>query len=126
MKTNTIDATLYCVTCDEDTVHHVMYKGDQVYRITCTKCGTTIQMDQEYINHHYKEDFVRRVLTKPARMSIEMQKDLDGFLRSLPFRVITKPFRVAREINEEIVDEIGDDFEAEHQKNKRGDSKDDQ
>ncbi|MDD2414948.1 MAG: bh protein [Eubacteriaceae bacterium] len=100
MAKNTMDAYLFCVNCDKETDHRVEYRNGQIHRVTCTECGMTVQMDQNYINDHYKDEFIKRVLTKPVRMTREMQKDLNGFLRSLPFRVITKPFRVYQEINE--------------------------
>ena len=43
-------------------------------------------------------------MSKPKRMTKEMEADLNGFLRSLPYRVITKPYRVYKEFSEE--DEI--------------------
>ena len=60
----------------------------------------TVQMDQDYIDDNFTQDFVKRVFTKPARLTQEMQADLNAFMRILPYRVITKPYRVYREINE--------------------------
>lgn len=99
-KNNVLEAYLYCDRCDADTPHEVIYKNNQVSQITCKKCGLTFAMNQSYINRHFKEEFIARVLTKPARMTREMQRDLDGFLKSLPYRVITKPYRLYREIEE--------------------------
>lgn len=100
-KTNTLEAYLFCDHCDAETPHEVVYKNNQVSQVTCKQCGLTFDINQPYVNRHFKEEFVARVLTKPARMTHEMQQDLNGFLRSLPYRVITKPYRLYREIEEE-------------------------
>ncbi len=100
MSKNTIEAYLFCMNCDDETEHKIEYREGQIHRITCTQCGMAVQINQEYVNAHYKEDFVNRVMSKPGRMTKEMQADLDGFLRSLPHRVISKPLRVYREFSE--------------------------
>ncbi len=100
MGNNQIDATLFCVNCDEETNHKVDYRGDRIHSVTCTQCGMTVQMDQDYIDDNFTQDFVKRVFTKPSRLTKEMQADLNAFMRILPYRVITKPYRVYREINE--------------------------
>ncbi len=100
MAKNVIDAYLFCINCDKETDHHVEYRNDQIHRITCSECGMSVQVDQDYVNTHFKDEFIKRVMTKPARVTHEMQKDLNGFLKSLPFRVITKPYRVYKEFEE--------------------------
>lgn len=100
-RKNTMEAYLYCVNCDRETLHEVEYRNDQIHKVTCSECGMSLQMDQHYINRHYKEEFVKRVMSKPVRMTQEMQEDLNSFLKSLPFRVITKPYRIYKEIEEE-------------------------
>ncbi|MDO4288354.1 MAG: bh protein [Eubacterium sp.] len=92
-----VDAYLFCVNCDRETPHVVEYEGGQLHRIACEECGMAVQVNQEYVSAHYKEDFVRRVMSKPGRMTREMEADLSAFIKSLPFRVITKPYRVYRE-----------------------------
>ncbi|MGL4283805.1 bh protein [Eubacterium aggregans] len=99
-KTNT-DAYLFCLNCDKDTDHKIEYRDGQIHRITCAECGMAIQINQEYIQAHFKEDFVTRVMSKPGRMTKEMQADLNGFIKSLPYRVITKPYRVYKEWEQE-------------------------
>ena len=100
MANNHIQTQLYCVYCDADTIHSIEYTDDQISRIVCDSCGKVIKIDHDYVNKHFKEDFVHRVLSKPGRMTKEMQVDLNGFLRSLPFRVVTKPYRLMKEREE--------------------------
>jgi transcription elongation factor Elf1 len=97
MPNNSMDAYLFCMNCDKETEHQIDYHDGQIHRITCKECGMAVQINQEYVNTHFKEDFVARVMTKPRRMTEEMQQDLNGFLRTLPHRVITKPYRVYKE-----------------------------
>lgn len=100
-KISKVDAYLFCMNCDKETEHEIEYKDAQIHRILCKNCGVGIQINQEYVKEHYKEDFISRVVSKPKRMTKEMEKDLNAFLRSLPYRVITKPYRVYKEFSEE-------------------------
>lgn len=97
MSKNSVDAYLFCMNCDHETEHEIEYRDDQIHKITCKDCDMAVQINQEYINAHYKEDFIARVMSKPGRMTKEMEKDINGFLKSLPFRVISKPYRVYQE-----------------------------
>lgn len=99
-----MDATLFCVNCDKETTHRVYYQDEQINKITCSECKMAIQLNQKYIQEHIKEDFISRVLSKPGRMTREMEIDLSAFLRYLPYRIVTKPFRVYQEFNEEKED----------------------
>ncbi|MDO9493356.1 bh protein [Acetobacterium sp.] len=100
MPKNRIEADLFCVICEKDTPHEIEYKNEQISQITCKECSIQIQINQEFVNNHFKEDFVKRVLSKPTRMTAEMEADLSIFLKSLPSRVISKPYRVYKEYKE--------------------------
>lgn len=95
-----MEAYLFCVNCEMDTKHQIEYKEGQIYRISCEECGVSVQLNQEFVNKHFKEEFAKRVLTKPSRMTEEMEADISGFLKSLPSRVVSKPFRVYKEYTE--------------------------
>lgn len=100
MKKNCIEADLFCVNCENETTHEIEYKDEQIYRITCENCGIQVQINQEFVNKHFKEEFIKRIFTKPVRMTEEMEADLSLFLKSLPSRVISKPYRVYKEYTE--------------------------
>ncbi|QSX08120.1 bh protein [Alkalibacter rhizosphaerae] len=100
MPNTKMEATLFCIHCDGDTDHVIQYKNDHIHQITCKNCGVEVKIDQDYVKKHFKEEFVLRVLTKPVRMTREMERDLTGFLVSLPFRVVTKPYRVYKEFHD--------------------------
>lgn len=97
MTKNRIKADLFCVNCEKESPHEIEYKDEQIYKITCEECGIQVQINQEFMNKHFKEEFTKRILSKPVRMTEEMEADLSGFLKSLPTRVISKPFRVYKE-----------------------------
>ncbi len=100
MSNSHMDAYLFCIHCDKETKHTIYYKSNKINMIKCTSCGVEVKIDQDYVQKHFKEEFVHRVLTKPARMTKEMEADLTGFLKSLPHRMVTKPFRVYKEFKE--------------------------
>ena len=92
-----IKTELYCDQCGNETAHRIVYQNDKIHKIICEDCGHTVEINHDYVEKHFKEDFVHRVLSKPGRMTKEMQADLNGFLKSLPFRVVTKPYRMMKE-----------------------------
>lgn len=100
MSNTKMDAYLFCIHCDKETDHTIEYKNNHIHKIQCNNCGVEIKIDQDYVRKHFKEEFVARVLSKPSRMTKEMEKDITGFLKSLPFRVVTKPFRVYKEFHD--------------------------
>ncbi|MPW24746.1 bh protein [Alkalibaculum sp. M08DMB] len=100
MPNSNMDAYLFCIHCDKETNHKIHYKNNQINQIKCTNCGVEVKIDQDYVQKHFKEEFIHRVFTKPVRMTKEMEKDLTGFLRSLPYRVVSKPFRVYKEFKD--------------------------
>lgn len=93
-------AMLYCLHCNEETEHTITYEGDTIKRIKCEKCGTELEIDKESAKKNYTEEFIERILTKPQRMTEELQKDITAFLFSLPVRIITKPYRLLGEVKE--------------------------
>ena len=105
MSKSTIDASLFCTGCNQETEHQIEYLNGKITSITCMACGSSVHMDHGSMSSYYKEEVINRLLTKPVRMTREMQNDLNGFLKSLPHRVITKPYRVYKEWEENSVKE---------------------
>ncbi|GED71933.1 hypothetical protein BRE01_56350 [Brevibacillus reuszeri] len=97
MKEDKMRTTLFCDTCMDDTVHEVTYVDKILYQIRCVECekshsrGTEIQREL-YLN------YMERVFSKPKRFKNEAGKNLPHFLFSLPYRVMSKPFRTYKEI----------------------------
>lgn len=93
-------ALLFCLHCNKDTEHTITYAGDIIKSIKCEECGTELELNRENIIKEYTGDFIERVLTKPHRMTKELEKDIGEFLFSLPIRIITKPYRLFEEVKE--------------------------
>jgi len=45
----------------------------------------------------YGEQLIERILTKPQRLTEEYRRDLFEFFSTIPFRIITKPYRMLKE-----------------------------
>ena len=98
--TTKIKALLFCLHCNKETDHTIVYKDRYLEDIKCSICGNEIRINREKLLETYTADFIDRVLTKPHRITEEMKKDLSQFLKSIPIRILTKPYRVAREIGD--------------------------
>ncbi|HHY03842.1 MAG TPA: bh protein [Thermoanaerobacterales bacterium] len=99
---SSMKAELFCLHCNKDTPHTVTYVGNTLESIKCIECGNEIQIKKEKLLENYAIDFIERILTKPHRMTEELEHDIKKFILSLPIRVVTKPYRIAREV-EQIV-----------------------
>ncbi|MGI6585661.1 MAG: bh protein [Gracilibacteraceae bacterium] len=97
MKVTKMEADLYCVNCSKNTLHNITYLGDSIKEIECTECKATLEIDDRLVLSTYAADIFERIRTKPERISREMREDLSMFMRSIPIRVITKPYRMIKE-----------------------------
>ncbi|MCD6427423.1 MAG: hypothetical protein J7L03_04955 [Caldisericaceae bacterium] len=93
-------AILYCIHCGKETPHELVYIGNELQKIKCLTCGMEIFFDKKKLLLTYSEDLVKRILTKPSRISKEALGDLSDFLETFPLRVITKPKRMVDEIKD--------------------------
>lgn len=98
MEREEITTVLCCLRCQKETEHRVVYQGGLVKAIQCNECGLEVGFDPSKLLALYGEDLVRRVLTKPRRITEEYKRDLFSFVSSIPFRIATKPYRMFREI----------------------------
>ena len=97
MNITKMQADLYCINCNKNTIHEVTYLGDSIEKITCLECEISLEIDEKLILSTYATDILNRVISKPERMSKEIKDDLSKFLCSIPFRVVTKPYRMIKE-----------------------------
>lgn len=88
---------LLCNVCNEETPHTIIYNDNVIEQIVCDCCQYGIMLDDETIKQNTGSDLLKRVVTKPARMTEEMKKDLGLFLKSMPVRIISKPYRMMAE-----------------------------
>lgn len=91
-------AELFCLHCNKDTPHLVTYVGNVLKSIRCIQCGNEIEIQKDKLLENYAVDFIERILTKPYRMTEELEEDITRFILSLPIRIITKPYRIVKEV----------------------------
>ncbi|MGY4689591.1 bh protein [Salibacterium sp. K-3] len=99
LKTHEMKADLYCIHCKEDVTHTIEYINEEISTITCQQCSRTIEIDIDIMNELYDEMY-HRITTKPSRITKESREDLSHFFFSLPSRVISKPYRLFKDVNE--------------------------
>ncbi|QZA33746.1 hypothetical protein [Hydrogenibacillus sp. N12] len=109
MNIQRLDAELFCPRCRRETTHALEYAGDILLRVTCTECGATLRkpVDPTWL---LSRDLLERLRTKPKRLQAEWQST--GALRfalTVPVRMTTKPFRLYREIKENLAHLSGAD-----------------
>ncbi|MDF2548411.1 MAG: hypothetical protein K0R93_3309 [Anaerosolibacter sp.] len=97
MNITKMQAELFCVSCNQETLHDVIYLEESIERISCIECETTLEIDEKLVLSAYTASLFKRINTKPERMNKEIKKDLSKFLCSMPMRVVTKPYRMVKE-----------------------------
>lgn len=100
MKVEKMEAILHCVNCEEETLHEVIYVGENIDKITCTNCKSYVEIDEKIMMTAIGAELVSRVTSKPKRMTNEIKEDLVKFMKSMPKRIITKPYRIIQEIKD--------------------------
>ncbi|MUG72364.1 bh protein [Paenibacillus validus] len=99
MKETQINTSLFCIRCKEETDHTITYLNKHISRIHCDFCGRQMDIHID-ISHEIYDEVVKRIRSKPVRMSEEYRHHLKEFLLSLPVRIVSKPYRVYREAKE--------------------------
>ena len=107
--TTQMKSDLFCLHCNKECEHTITYLGKHLQDIGCDECGIHIHIDKLKIMEHYAESVVERLLTKPHRINEEIKKGLSSFLKSLPIRVIKKPYEVTKEVLEVFKDSLKKD-----------------
>lgn len=99
MKISEMEAGLYCTRCHDETIHRVVYVNNKIQSIECEEChrltGVKINAKKELYEEVYD-----RISTKPLRMTLEYKQDLSKFVSGMPLRVISKPYRLIKYVNE--------------------------
>ncbi|TNC29478.1 hypothetical protein [Amycolatopsis alkalitolerans] len=89
------NAGLECSRCGTETAHDVAYAGRLLVKVTCTRCGKTIERD---LRAEYLADLGRRVVTKPKRMFKRFCRNPLGYAGSLPKTVPAKPMELLSDV----------------------------
>ncbi|MDQ0298906.1 hypothetical protein J2S78_001326 [Salibacterium salarium] len=99
MKTNSMESDLYCNQCREEVPHVIRYINHELSSIMCQKCGRELEVDVDIMNELYGEVY-SRITTKPSRITKEYRHNHSDFFFSLPTRVISKPYRLMKDMHE--------------------------
>ncbi|GLC87141.1 cytochrome c3 family protein [Lysinibacillus piscis] len=99
MKISEMEAGLYCTRCHDETVHRVVYVNNKIQKIECEACHRLTGMEVDLKKEIYDEVY-ERIATKPSRMTQEYKQDLSKFVSEMPMRVISKPYRLMKDVNE--------------------------
>ncbi|MFD2214743.1 bh protein [Metabacillus endolithicus] len=99
MKVSEMHAKLYCLSCNDDTSHVITYVNSKINGIQCEECHRTQALKMNLVKEFQKEVY-ERISTKPVRITQEYKEDLSKLLASLPIRILSKPYRLMRYLNE--------------------------
>jgi len=89
---------LFCINCNSETSHTVIYIGDYLKSIQCDKCSKKVEIDRRHLRTVFAEDFIDRVLSKPHRMSHDFKEAMAYLLPFFPKRLFREPKKVIKEI----------------------------
>ncbi|WP_273124246.1 bh protein [Bacillus weihaiensis] len=99
MEIKEMEALLFCVYCKEEVDHSITYVNDKLKNVECLECQHKMEINLNVNREFYKEIY-KRISSKPERMTKEYREDLSHFLYSLPVRVVSKPYRILKDINQ--------------------------
>jgi hypothetical protein len=98
MNIKKMEADLFCIRCKEDVEHKITYVNNKIASVKCLACQNAMELNIDVSKEFYKEIYYR-ISTKPSRITKEYREDLSNFLFSLPVRVVSKPYRLLKDIN---------------------------
>jgi hypothetical protein len=99
MEIHEMEADLFCIHCEEEVPHKLIYINDRLSRIECEVCHRVVELSLD-IKREAMKELYERISTKPARITHEYKEDLSHFLVTFPLRVVSKPFRLLKEIHD--------------------------
>lgn len=97
-----MEAILYCLHCKEETKHIIIYENKIIKKIKCQKCKIELEINKENIKEKYANEYIEKILIEPQKITDEIQKNLCNFLLSLPIRIMVKPYKLIKEIGENV------------------------
>lgn len=90
---------LFCVNCNQNTLHKIVYINDQVAFIECECCHKSLDTKLDIKNAFYHETY-QRIYSKPKRLIGELENNPGLFFVTLPFRLLSKPYRMTMGLNQ--------------------------
>jgi len=95
---NEYKTILLCLQCGEETEHEVTYFKDLIQSVRCTKCGYKVDINRKWLEEVFSENFIDRIFSAPHQMTDAMKKAVALILPFVPKRLISEPYKVAKEI----------------------------
>ncbi|MCP8970661.1 bh protein [Ectobacillus ponti] len=99
MKSSELESSFYCIHCDTEQPHVIVYINDKIRSIECENCHHIVEFKIDIMKEFYKEVY-NKISRKPSKITQEYKQDLNHFLTSIPLRVVSKPFRFIRYLEE--------------------------
>ncbi|SDJ56458.1 hypothetical protein [Salimicrobium halophilum] len=103
MIINEVEADLYCINCHEESPHEIIYVRDKISHIRCLECDRTMEFQTDIL-HEYGKHMYYNLANKPKQFNEEYRKHLSSFLFGLPVRIVSKPYRFAKEFHKDFQD----------------------
>lgn len=97
MKVAQIESELYCTTCHSETIHRITYLNSLIQKVECLECCRHIGSDIKFKEQLYTE-MVERIGSKPYRLAKELNNHTLKTIGKLPLRMFQKPFHLAQEM----------------------------
>lgn len=99
-----VETYLHCVKCDQETEHVVVYLDDEIKSIKCKKCGRVSGIEKKELIELYTIETAEHILTEPLKLNKGIKEHGSKFLFSFSKRLLTKPYRVFKEVLELLED----------------------
>ncbi|AZO94762.1 bh protein [Halocella sp. SP3-1] len=93
-----INTNLFCINCNEETEHIILYLDDEIKSIECKKCHRISGIDKNELLELYTIDTVKHILTEPFKLNKKIKEEGSTFLYSFPKRIFSKPYRIVKDI----------------------------
>jgi hypothetical protein len=97
MVLQVLESTLSCHRCNAETSHELTYIGDHLAEAVCLRCRAASGLTGRRLLATYVGESVERALGWPARLRREFLEDFPLTTITLPWRLASAPFRLARE-----------------------------
>ncbi len=92
--------SLVCSLCFSKALNTSTCVGVSISKMECENCNHLFEVPRTVLHSYLISDWEKRGFTKPVRLAREIRKDPSLFVVGLPFRVISKPLRMAKELIE--------------------------
>lgn len=99
MKESQITTDLYCIHCQNETLHQITYLNGMISHIECKNCSRQYNLQVD-IKHELLHELWTRVKSKPSRITKEYRGDLSLFIQKFPRSAAKKPYRLYKEAKE--------------------------